>query len=81
MITLFRGKLPYTQEELSEYIGDLANLTKLREKAQAMAVVHQNDSRQQKFREQTDRYDENIKTAQLALQHMLEKNVKWLKGK
>jgi hypothetical protein len=69
-------KMPYSLEELSEQIGMINDMMKLREKTLQLVTVHQKDKKQGVYLKELDLSDDNIAIAHEVLGFMLTKNVK-----
>lgn len=71
-----RKRFVYSQQELSEHIGQIGALVSKREKTLQLATVTRSDPKADKYLREVDRYDDMIATAQESLKYMLLKNSK-----
>ena len=75
---IFKRLPPYSQDEISQQIGDLAHLNKLRDAALQKALTYKDsDVKQQRYLEETDRYTDAIEIAQHVLDYMLSEVVQF----
>jgi hypothetical protein len=69
-------KMPYSLDEVSEQVGQISDLMKLREKTMQLVTVHQKGDKHSKYLRELDLADDNIAIAHEVLGFMLTKNVK-----
>jgi hypothetical protein len=68
--------MPYSQEEISDQVGTIADMMKLRDKTLQLVTVHQKSDKQKVYLTELDAMDGNILIANQVLEHMLTRNVK-----
>lgn len=66
----------YSQSELSDQIGNIADLMKLREKSLDMTTSNRTTGLHSRYLKELDQFDTNIMVANEVLGIMLERNVK-----
>jgi hypothetical protein len=73
----FRKQLfVYSQEEIANHLGIIAELNKQRDKLMQQIALTQSDVKQSKFVDTLNMVDDNIQSAQMSLEHMLKRNEK-----
>jgi hypothetical protein len=76
MFNFHKPRFIYTQKDIADHLGVIADLNKQRDKLMQQITLARSDVKQSKYVDTLNLVDDNIHTAQLSLKHMLSKNLK-----